>query len=549
MRIRFFVHVFAGAALVGVLAVSPATAVTERAAAGTVVFGHDQEPVTLNFYLTEGNSFATALAVLPVLAGGMIYDQNARLVPFLFDGQPKVLATNPLTVRFSYKPSARWSDGRQITGNDFLATYRTIMNPNWDITSRDGWEDIASVRARGKTVTVTWKRNRSYAAWDAIVATSPMPAHKVAGQNFNDLWRSSLDIASGPFRFVSWQRGTQLVLARNAAFAAGPKARLDRMIFRFIPSTPSLFQALESEEIQVAEPQPQLQIVELRKNSRFRVQSGPGYLWEHLDIQFGAKGHPALRRPYVRQALITGINRAQLREALYIRTGLVQAKELPVLQSHIFKPFERGYRPNWARWRFSQRNAIAILKRNRCTGGPDAPTANNDRIWTCPGVGRLSFRFTTTSGNQLRALTFEIAQRQLRSVGIELVPRFGPSGTVFGQVLPSGDWDVFMFGWRGSPTDSATSFTLYGCGGDLNYMNYCDTKVTALLKRAQYTPDATARAALVNRAERMMVEDVPSIPLFARPGFLISNRRVAGTILNPTNQGSTWNVHTWRLAG
>ena len=550
MRTRSFLLVTVVAAFVASLVVgAPATGHPERIAAGTVAFGHDQEPATLNFYLTEGNSFATSLAIAPVLSGGMIFDQNAKLVPLLFDGAPRIVRANPLTVTFRYKANAKWSDGRQITGRDFLATYRTIMNPNWDITSREGWEDIAAVRVNGKGATVTFKRGRSFAAWDALVATSPMPAHKVAGRNFNDLWRDSLDIASGPFRFVSWQRGTQLVLARNNAFTAGPKAKLDRVVFRFIPSTPSLFQALESDEIQVAEPQPQLQIAEIRKNSRFRVQSGPGYLWEHLDIQFGAKGHPALRRPYVRHALITGINRAQIREALYVRTGLVaSAKELPVLQSHIFMPFEDGYQQNWARWTFSQRNAIAILKRNGCTGGPDAPAANNDRVWSCPGVGRLSFRFTTTSGNQLRALTFEIAQRQLQSVGIELLPRFGPSGTVFGQVLPSGDWDVFMFGWRGSPTGSATSFILYGCGGDLNYMSYCNTRVTALLRKAQFTPDAKARAALLNRAERMMAADVPSIPLFARPGFLVNNRKLSGAILNPTNQGSTWNAQTWTVA-
>jgi peptide/nickel transport system substrate-binding protein len=527
-----------------------ATAGSDAAAAGTVVIGADQEPVTLNFFLTEGNSYTTSVAVSPMLAPGMVYDQNAKLVPMLFDGQPRVVRQNPLTVTFRYKANAKWSDGRQITGNDFLATYRTIMDPRWDITSREGWEDIATVKAKGKRVTVTWKKGRAYAAWDALVGnTSPVPAHKVAGKNFNDLWRDSLDIASGPFRFVSWQKGTQLVMARNNAYSAGPKAVLDRVVFRYIPSTPSIFQALEAGEIDATEPQPQLQIVDIRKDSKFKVQSGPGYFWEHMDLQFGPKGHPALRKKFVRQALITGINRAQIRQALYVAPGLVaSAKELPVLQSHLFKPFERQYRPHWARWKFSQANAISILKKAGCTGGPDRPSAGNSRIWSCPEVGRLSFRFTTTSGNQLRALTFEIAQKQLKSVGIELIPRFGPSGTVFGQILPSGDWDIFMFTWQGSPTSGPTSFALYGCGGDQNYMNYCNPRVSKLLQRAQFTPEAATRAKLLHSAEAMMAADVPSVPMFVRPGFLINNRKISGTVINPTNQGSTWNVQTWKVS-
>jgi len=538
------------AAVLAALLVGPATAQNKQSRGGTVVIGADQEPATLNFYLTDGNSYTTALAMNPVLAPGAYYNQKAQLVPELLAGLPRMVKANPLTVTFAYKQSAKWSDGKPVTGKDFIATYRTIMNPKWDITSREGWEDIASVKAHGKSVTVVWKKGHSYAAWDALTAnTSPMPAHKLAGKDFNQLWHDSIDVASGPYKFVSWQRGTQLVLARNNAFSAGPKAKLDRVVFRYIPSTPSLFQALNSGEIQVTEPQPQLQIVDLRKNSRFKVQSGPGYFWEHLDIQTGPKGAPALKKRFVRQALITGINRAQIRQALYITPGLVpSAKQLPVLQSHIFKPFEQYYRPNWAKWSFSQRKAIALLRQNGCTGGPTKPTADNSDIFSCPGVGKLSFRFTTTSGNQLRALTFEIAQKQLKSVGIELLPRFGPSASVFGQVLPSGDWDLFLFTWQASPSSSATSFSLYGCGGDQNYMNYCNPKVSSLLKRAQFTPDARLRAGILNRAETIMANDVPSIPMFVRPGFLVNSKKVSGTVINPTQQGSTWNVQNWTVS-
>jgi len=551
MRKRSMLLLTGAVALVASLIVGPAaTAKSDRQSAGTIIIGHDQEPVTLNFYITEGNAYTTSLAMNPVLASASVYDQNAKLQPFLVAGAPKIVKNDPLTVSFAYKPTAKWSDGKQITGADFMATYRTIMNPNFDITSREGWEDIQKITVKGKNVTVRWKKGKAYAAWDALVATSPMPAHKVLGQNFNDLWRSSIDVASGPFKWQSWQKGTQMVLVKNTAFTAGPKAKVDRVVFRYIPSTPSLFQALNSGEIQVTEPQPQLQIVDIRKNtSKFKVQSGPGYFWEHMDIQFGPKGHPALKQRYIRQAIITGINRTQIKQALYVTPGLVgSAKDLPVLQSHIFKPFEQYYQPNWQKWAFSQSKVISMLKAKKCTGGPDKASASNNNIWSCPGVGKLSFRFTTTTGNQLRQLTFEIAQKQLKSVGIELLPRFGPSGTVFGQVLPSGDWDIFMFTWLGGPTSSATSFGLYGCGGDQNYMNYCNKKASDMLQKAQFTPDPKTRATLLNTAEKLMANDVMSVPMYVRPGFLINSTNVKGPILNPTQQGSTWNAQGWTVS-
>jgi peptide/nickel transport system substrate-binding protein len=551
MRKRSILLAAGALALVASLMIGPtASAKSSRSSAGTVVVGEDQEPDILNPYLTAGNSQTTADTMNLVLAGGTIFNQSAALTPYLLTANPKLLKTDPLTATMTYKPNAVWSDGKPITGADFVATWKTELNPNYDITSRDGWDTIQSVKAKGKTVVVTWQKGKPYASWDALMGTSPMPAHVIAGQDFNHIWDNSISVSSGPFMFKSWQKGTQLTLVKNPTYKATPGSKISNLVFRYIPSTPSIFQALQAGEVQVMYPQPQLQIVDIRKNPKFKVAQSVGYSWAHLDIQVGPKGNPALKKAYVRQALVQGMNRAQIRQALYVTPGLVASvKDLPVLQSNIYKPFEKYYQPNWGIWKFSQRNVIALLKKNGCTGGPDKPDANNSAIWSCPGVGKLSFRFTTTSGNQLRALTFEIIQKQLKSVGIELLPRFGPSATVFGQILPSGDWDLFMFNWSSSPTNTATSWVQYGCGGDQNYMNSCNNKANAMYKKAEITPDPAARAKLLNGAEAIMARQVDSIPMFIAPLYLINNKNVSGPILNPTQQGFTWNAETWKTVG
>ncbi len=537
-------------ALVGSLVIGPAaTATTEGASAGTVVIVHDQEPGILNNFLSEGNGYTVSLVMNTILAGGLIYDDKVKLKPYLFQSLPKLLQKEPLKATFSYKANASWSDGKPVTGADFLATYKTIMNPNWDITSREGWEDIAKVQVKGKSVTVTFKPKRAYAAWDVLVGSSPIPAHKVAGQDFNKLWSDSIDISSGPFKFQSWQKGTQLSIVKNGAFKAGQSAKLDRIVFRYIAGA-SQFQALKSGEGDVVEPQPQIQIVDFYKDSKFKVQVGPGYQWEHLDFQQGAKAHPALKKKFVRQAIVQGINRAQIREVLYVKTGLVtDLKLIPVLQSNIHKPFEPAYKTPYKRWGFSQKNVIALLKKNGCTGGPDKPSAGNSKIFSCPGVGELTFQFTTTSGNPLRALTFEILQRQLKSVGIQFTPRFISPAVLFGGgTLTGGDWQAVMFTFLGGPTSSATYFGIGGCGGDQNYGKSCNAKASALLKRAQFTADAADRNKLLHAAEVILADEVFSIPLFSRPAYLLNSNRVKGPIKNPTQQGSTWNAETWSVS-
>jgi peptide/nickel transport system substrate-binding protein len=505
---------------------------------GTVIYGLDQEPKVLNGYITEGNLFATAEAIEPLLDGGLEYNNRSVLIPVLFAGQPKMLSARPLRVSFSYKKAAKWSDGRAITGADFLFLWQTQMNRNFDITSREGWEDISRVVPKGKSVTVTFRR--PYAAWKALVGTSPIPAHALRGENFNQVWRNDFlnpktrrPISSGPFVFERWQRGSQLVLRRNTNYW-GRKSYLDRIVFRVVSDTNTQFQAIRSGELSVLRPQPQLQIADARRNSRLRVQFGPEFSWEHIDMQQGPKGHPALRRKFVREALIRGINRSAITNALYrtISPGL------PVLQNVIFKPFESQYKQNWAKYAFNRAAAERLLRNNRCTKGGDG-------IYTCPDVGKLSFRFTSTAGNQLRELTFEVIQSQLKAVGIEVRSTFGPASHVFGTVLPSRDWDLFMFGWQGSPTSSLTDVAIHGCNGDQNDMTYCNQRVTRLLTQAAQELNDRKRNAMLNQADALIANDIPQIPLMAKPGFLIHERRINGIVRNPTQQTALWNVSSW----
>ena len=81
-------------------------------------------------------------------------------------------------------------------------------------------------------------------------------------------------------------------------------------------------------------------------------------------------------------------------------------------------------------------------------------------------MGELTFQFTTTSGNPLRALTFEIIQRQLKSVGINFTPRFISPAVLFGGgTLTGGDWQAVMFTFLSDPTGPATFVDIGGCGG------------------------------------------------------------------------------------
>ena len=520
----------------GATAGSPQGALKPAATGGTVILGADQEPKILNPFLTDGNLYWLSVIVGQVFEGAYELNNKGQYVPELISSA--TVRNSPFAVTYKIKPTARWSDGKAVTSEDFQFTWQTIMNKNWDITSRAGYEDIRRiVRVNAKTVRVEFKK--PFAAWRDLFGAL-IPRHKVAGKNFNQTWTNTIDISSGPFMFDRWQKGSQLVLKRNPVYT-NTKAKINQIVFRFIPDTNTQFQAMRGGEVDMIAPQPQLQIADIKKQAGIQVQSGPEFAWEHLDIQLGNKGHLALRQPYVRQALVTGINRGQIANALYREI----APGLPVLNNAIFKPFQSEYQGHkWQPFGFSQKKAISLLRSKGCTGGPAVPSSRNNDIYSCPGVGKLSFRFFSTAGNQLRELAFQIMQRQLKSIGIELQNRFRTG--VF-SVLPTGDWDLFLFTWIGSP-DPSGSVEIHRCKGDQNYNAYCNNKATKALDQSQNTVDPKKRTALLNQADALMAKDLPTLPLFARPGFLIHKSSVRGVLKNPTSEGPTWNSEVWTVA-
>jgi peptide/nickel transport system substrate-binding protein len=544
MRKRSILLVAGALAMLATLVVGPATAGTERAQRGTVTIIHDQEPPTLRGNWEDNNLLATALVTNNIFYGGTIYNAGGQRVPALFTKRAQLIKSRPATVKFQYKPNAVWSDGKQVTCADFRATWQVFVNPNFNVVSREGYQDIKSVKCAGKNGTVVFKT--PYADWESVVSSGVYPAHIIRGQDMNQMFNNSIPVSSGPWKFQSWQKGVQITVVRNNRFY-GKKMILDRVVWRYILDTNSRFQALKANEGQVMQSQPQLQIAGFLRDNKFVVDRRPEYAFEHLDIQFGPQGHPALKQLYVRQALVQGINRSQIASAIY-RTI---APETKALQSLIFKPFEKGYTQHYSKHKFSQTRVIALLKGKGCTGGPDTPSANNSSIFSCPNVGKLSFRFGTTTGNQLRALAFEIMQRQLKSVGIELVPRFQAAGVLFGTTLPSSDWDLLMFTYGQTPASKTTANGLYSCPnnrGDQNYGQWCNQKATAILNKVTKTLDESQRIKMLNQVEELYIStQLPSIPLAARPAFTIRSTRVKGPAVNVTTEGTPWNVNTWTV--
>jgi peptide/nickel transport system substrate-binding protein len=516
---------------------------------GTLIFGAEQEPSdSLNGILACCNlAWASWTVGNMALRGAFQVQPNYSYKPYLIS--KATITRRPFTVTYFIRPNVTWYDGGRvvpITAADFIFTWRTYIDPKVDVASRTGYELIRrAVTINRKTVRFVFKQ--PYAGWRELF-TGPygvLPAHALRGEDFNKVWESSLvnpktgrPISNGPFIFQSYQRGSQMTWVRNPRWWGPHNAYLDRVVFRFLPNTNTEIQQMRGGEVDAIYPQPQLALAELRQQRGITVISNAGPTWEHIDIQFGAKGHAALRRLYVRQAIAHGINRPAIVRRLFgsIKPGL------PVLHNAVFVSNDPRYERHYNMWTYNPARSRQILTRNRCTRGGDG-------IFSCPGVGRLSFSLKTTLGNQRRALVFEIMQATLKDVGIEM--RFEPyrSAVVFGDEHISGhNFDLALFAWVGGP-DPLGYVDIARCGGAQNYQTYCNRTATRLLNSSQAILNTRAQAKVLNRADSLIARDLPTIPMYQLPTFFAwKTGRVRGMIDNATEEAFSWNAENWWLS-
>jgi peptide/nickel transport system substrate-binding protein len=383
-----------------------------------------------------------------------------------------------------------------------------------------------------------------------------VPTSAVQGEDFNKVWINDMNdpktgkpISGGPFYMPNggWNRGKDLTLLRNPKFW-GPKAKLAKAVYRFLPDTNTTAEAIRGREVDVIYPQPQLFLVPLRHTSGIKVQVGRGPIFEHIDFNMGfGKGpfNPLLKELYMRQAIGYGIDRQAVVQALYTKTDI--APGLPVLNDPIILTASKYYKAHWKGYTHNAKKSISILRAHGCTGGPATPGAGG--VYTCNGTKAI-FKFKWRSGNQLRQLSFEAMQAQLKDVGIQLVADDTPNA--LSQDLPNGNFDIILFAWVGTPDISGWD-AIYGCrsGSDHaqdNNQGYCDQKVDRLLVAANHQLNAAQQYATTNAALAQMETQVPTIPLFQKPTYLIYRTVMSGLIENPTSEGPVWNINKWSKA-
>ena len=505
---------------------------------GTLNYAADQEPTGFNNNTSKDNG----TSVLNIVVG---------MFPFTFHAQPdftvkmddafldsaEQTSEDPQTIVYKIKQEAIWSDDTPITADDFKYFWEqqngTIKDN--DVATTTGYDQIKSVEGsdNGKTVTVVFKT--PFADWKGLF-TGILPAHYVEKQPGK--WNTGLDKnpenfpSAGWFKFKNWTQGESLTLVRNDKYF-GPKAKLDSVVFRFLPESTTQPAALQNNEVDLIYPQPQLdQVAQVKAlpDVNSQINFGPSY--EHLTLNFKNEHLGDLK---VRQALAKGLNQ----EELVNRTVKQFSDQAKPLGNRIFLSNQANYQDHFTAeyGKGDVAAATALLEEAGYTKGGDGIYAK--------GGKKLSLRISTTAGNQLRETQEELFQAQMKKIGVDIKIANADNRKFFGEWLPAGNFDIANFAWVGSPFSISGAQAANVSGSGSNYGKYSNKKVDDLFDQAMGEFDETKAAELGNQIDQQLTADMMSIPLYQKPTYIAWRNTFVNIGDNSTQDGPFWNANLW----
>ena len=530
---------------------------------GRVVYGESTDfPENLYPNIAAGNATSAANILVRVMTGPFTIqpDFSVKWDRDLLAQEPTLADTDGTQVNtYTINPKAVWSDGTPITAADFEFTWRA--NRSGDpadggcaaTLSTTGYENIASVEpgSDDKTVTVTYKT--PYADWQALFGNL-LPAHLMDKSDPVALcdeitagWAIGNgiigDISAGPWQVKkeNIDVGSQIVVLTPNPKWWGEKPKLSQLVIQNIGNDPTTtVQGIQSGELGVVYPQPQLDMVDQIKKLKPNVDSTVdfGLSFEHLDFN---TTDPFLSDPKVRQAFGMALDRQEI----VAQTVGQFSSAAQVLDNRIYLNNQPQYKDTAPAMYKKQdtAGAKALLESNGFTLGSDGIYAK--------GGKRLSFKIDTTTNNPLRQTTIEVMIPQLKKAGIEAT--FNANPDIFASAdkptsLEAGGFQIALFAWVGTPFVSSSQ-SIYaapqGASIQQNYSRIGTPAIDSLFAQLNAQPDTAKQADLGNQIDALLWEQLASIPLYQKPTFIAHQSSITGVQDNASQAGPLWNSEKW----
>lgn len=515
-------------------------------ASGTITIGATQ----FETWDPHFSDFAQDISHFVYVWRGLYHlDLNDQPQPAMAAGAPEI-SDDGKTYTIKLKDGLKWSDGDDLTADDFVLGIQRNCNPDvaghyqYILTNIVGCDDYyaaadstdaeketlreaVGVRAVDATTLEISIQNAqpTFPILLALWPTFPAPAHLLASDGAD--WPGPMEnVYNGPFMPTAYTEKSTMELSPNPNWVGTPVG-VEKVILTYVDDPAVLNNAYRNGELDATVAnKPELDT--LKTEFADELQLYPAT--RTIGLEFNVTAEP-VDNPDVRLALSQATDRETMMRVVFSNANTPTTNWVPPTRNGL----EGGEYDDILG--FDEAKAKASLAKAGYEGGAGFPD--------------LTLLLTDTATNKLLGEFLQSEWKRILGIDIEL--EFVDSATRSGR-FNSSDFQVVTGGWQEDYPDPENWFLgLWETDGSINKVKVSIPALDKAIADAQYNTDDEARRELYREAEQILLAEANGIaPLYHTLAAFLVKPNVSGMVENK-RPGDTfvpgdWYIELWRTS-
>ena len=492
----------------------------------TIQVGANPETLdpALNSALDGGNVIITAFE------GLLILDENNEIQP----GQAESyeVSDDGLTWTFHLRDGLKWSDGTDLTADDFVYSYKRVADPataapyaETVLSMVAGYEEAVTGNVDALQVEApdaqTFVVHLSYpcAYFDQIAAFATlMPVQKATIEANGEGWATDAKtyVSNGPFYMTDFTVGQQIVLTKNPYYKGGwdsSKIKSDTITFLLMEDDTAALTAFQTGQAQLVKSFPSEEIDSLKDTPEFKQG-------EYMSTNYSSfnLSDPVFQDVNVRKALVLAVDRSYiadvigrgLSEPLYslVCPGVSDADGKDFIENATYTNIPTDYEQ-------AKKEAQEALAAAGYPNGEGFPT--------------ITYSLNDGGSNKTIAEYLQQCYKEVLGINVEIETI---EWSTFTAQRRAGDFQMARNGWVLDYDDPSNILELFSSTNGNNDGKYNNPEFDKLLEESK-TSDKEVHYQKLHEAEKLLLEDYAFLPLTSGTDKWLQSSDLQGVWHNP----------------
>jgi oligopeptide transport system substrate-binding protein len=436
--------------------------------------------------------------------GLVTYDAEGKIVPGVAESWK--ISDDGLVYTFKLR-DAKWSNSDRIEASDFVFSFRRLLDPATAAQYASLFYPIVNAESvnRGRSNLETLGVRALDPTTLEIDLATPTPyflelmAHQTAapvearnveryGENFT---RAGNLVSNGAYRLEYYFPNDRAVLVKNENFHDAEHVAIDREIVLPMEDRAAALLRFQAGEIDSYPDAPTEQIGFIKEKLKDSLKLSPslGTYYFVFDTR-----RPPFDDPRLRRALSMTVDRNFLAEDIWGGTMTPAYGLVPPGINNYGAPVL----PDWASASAGEREKTAKMLLAEAGFGDKKPL-------------HVEIRYNSSENHKNTCVALADMWRR---IGVETTLINSDAKSLFALLQNGGDFEIARAGWIGDYSDPQNFLSLAeGDNIGLNYSHYVNPAYDALMRQAANERDLGVRAKILAKAEAILLNDQPMMPL------------------------------------